>query len=116
MRFMRHNLIFAAALLVAYAGTALAQETAGPDALVQSFIKSTKGKTVAFVPIATGVSVMDIWTGEMQRSFDFYGINFKIRDPNWADEIARGRSHKEIARRLSLSPNTHRNHTQIVLS
>jgi DNA-binding NarL/FixJ family response regulator len=32
-----------------------------------------------------------------------------------ANEIASGRSHKEIARLLSVSPNTVRNHTQTVL-
>ncbi len=37
------------------------------------------------------------------------------RERQVADEIARGRTHKEIARLLSMSPNTVRNHTQTIL-
>lgn len=37
------------------------------------------------------------------------------RERQVADEIAKGRTHKEIARLLAMSPNTVRNHTQTIL-
>jgi len=51
--------------------------------LRSSYDKDIKGKTIAWVPIALGAPITDIWTAVMQEEAEARGMKFLLRDPNW---------------------------------
>ena len=78
--------LFAAALaLVAAPLAASAQQAGGTKTaheLRAEFDKSVKGKTIAFLPIALGVPLMDEWGYNIKAGAEAYGMKFIVRDPN----------------------------------
>jgi ribose transport system substrate-binding protein len=62
--------------------TALAQEeTKTAHELRADYDKDLKGKTIAFLPIATGVPLMDEWGRVIKNEAEWRGMKFIIRDP-----------------------------------
>jgi ribose transport system substrate-binding protein len=64
---------------------ALAQEETGTKTaheLRADYDKNIKGKTIAFLPIATGVPLMDEWGTVIKTEAEWSGMKFTIRDPN----------------------------------
>jgi len=88
---MSKNLIYAGTAL-AFAGAlavglshAVAQEDTGTKAareLRADYDKALKGKTVAFLPIASGVPLMDEWGRVIRTEAEGRGMKFIVRDPN----------------------------------
>jgi ribose transport system substrate-binding protein len=79
------TLLFAGAALAALPMWAGAQEESGTKTareLRSSFDKALQGKTVAFLPIALGVPLMDEWTRVVQEEAEWRGMKFVVRDPN----------------------------------
>jgi ABC-type sugar transport system substrate-binding protein len=63
-------------------GTARAQEeTKTAHELRAAYDKDLKGKTIAFLPIATGVPLMDEWGGVIKTEAEARGMKFIVRDP-----------------------------------
>lgn len=63
-------------------GTARAQdETKTAHELRADYDKDLRGKTVAFLPIATGVPLMDEWGRVIKTEAEWRGMKFIIRDP-----------------------------------
>jgi len=63
-------------------GTARAQEeTKTAHELRADYDKDLKGKTIAFLPIATGVPLMDEWGRVIKNEAEWRGMKFIIRDP-----------------------------------
>jgi ribose transport system substrate-binding protein len=65
-------------------GTALAQEEGGTKTaheLRADHDKNLKGKTIAFLPIATGVPLMDEWGRVIKTEAEWRGMKFIVRDP-----------------------------------
>jgi ribose transport system substrate-binding protein len=65
--------------------TVLAQEESGTKTaheLRADYDKSLKGKTIAFLPIATGVPLMDEWGRVIKTEAEWRGMKFVVRDPN----------------------------------
>jgi ribose transport system substrate-binding protein len=63
-------------------GTAAAQEeTKTAHELRADYDKDLKGKTIAFLPIATGVPLMDEWGRVIKSEAEWRGMKFIIRDP-----------------------------------
>ncbi len=63
---------------------ALAQEETGTKTaheLRADYDKDLKGKTIAFLPIATGVPLMDEWGRVIKTEAEWRGMKFVIRDP-----------------------------------
>jgi ribose transport system substrate-binding protein len=64
---------------------AMAQEETGTKAgreLRADYDKALKGKTVAFLPIASGVPLMDEWGRVIRTEAEGRGMKFIVRDPN----------------------------------
>ena len=64
--------------------TALAQEETGTKTaheLRADYDKDLKGKTIAFLPIATGVPLMDEWGRVIKTEAEWRGMKFIVRDP-----------------------------------
>jgi ribose transport system substrate-binding protein len=62
--------------------TAVAQEeTKTAHELRADYDKDLKGKTIAFLPIATGVPLMDEWGRVIKNEAEWRGMKFIIRDP-----------------------------------
>jgi ABC-type sugar transport system substrate-binding protein len=79
------TLLFAGAALAALPMWAAAQEESGTKTareLRSSFDKALQGKTVAFLPIALGVPLMDEWTRVVKEEAEWRGMKFVVRDPN----------------------------------
>ncbi|HYM04694.1 MAG TPA: sugar ABC transporter substrate-binding protein [Stellaceae bacterium] len=73
----------AAAIWVGGSAAALAQEeTKTAHELRADYDKNLKGKTIAFLPIATGVPLMDEWGRVIKTEAEWRGMKFVIRDPN----------------------------------
>ena len=73
----------AAAAFVGGTTAALAQgETKTAHELRADYDKDLKGKTIAFLPIATGVPLMDEWGQVIKTEAEWRGMRFVIRDPN----------------------------------
>jgi len=65
-------------------GSAFAQEESGTKTaheLRADYDKDLKGKTIAFLPIATGVPLMDEWGRVIKTEAEWRGMKFIIRDP-----------------------------------
>src|SRR6201982_511413 len=65
-------------------GAALAQEEGGTKTaheLRADHDKNLKGKTIAFLPIATGVPLMDEWGRVIKTEAEWRGMKFVVRDP-----------------------------------
>jgi len=65
-------------------GGAFAQEEGGTKTaheLRADHDKNLKGKTIAFLPIATGVPLMDEWGRVIKTEAEWRGMKFIIRDP-----------------------------------
>jgi ribose transport system substrate-binding protein len=85
----RHSWAGIAASLAALAGvglptTVLAQEESGTKTaheLRADYDKDLRGKTIAFLPIATGVPLMDEWGRVIKTEAEWRGMKFIIRDP-----------------------------------
>ncbi len=45
--------------------------------------EALKGKTIAWVPIALGIPLADIWTQVMRAEAEARGMKLEVRDPNW---------------------------------
>ena len=75
-------LSLAAVGLFGLQGTARAQdETKTAHELRADYDKDLKGKTIAFLPIATGVPLMDEWGRVIKTEAEWRGMKFIIRDP-----------------------------------
>jgi ribose transport system substrate-binding protein len=62
--------------------TARAQEeTKTAHELRADYDKDLKGKTIAFLPIATGVPLMDEWGRVIKNEAEWRGMKFIVRDP-----------------------------------
>src|SRR5271165_3160100 len=64
--------------------TALAQEETGTKTaheLRADYDKDLKGRTIAFLPIATGVPLMDEWGRVIKTEAEWRGMKFVVRDP-----------------------------------
>src|SRR5579863_82600 len=64
---------------------ATAQEEGGTKTareLRSSYDKALQGKTIAFLPIALNVPLMDEWTRVVQQEAEWRGMKFVVRDPN----------------------------------
>ena len=64
---------------------AMAQEEGGTKTareLRSSYDKALQGKTIAFLPIALNVPLMDEWTRVVQQEAEWRGMKFVVRDPN----------------------------------
>src|SRR4029079_18700729 len=72
----------AGAALLAFAGTALAEDDPGPGA----FAKALNGKRVALVPMAMGFDLAQGWAAYLKREVEGWGGKFETRDPNWSIE------------------------------
>lgn len=62
-----------------------AQEETGTKTaheLRADYDKDLKGKTIAFLPIATGVPLMDEWGRVIKTEAEWRGMKFIVRDPN----------------------------------
>src|SRR6185312_4083700 len=68
--------------LLAFAGTAFAEEDPGPGA----FAKALNGKRVALVPMAMGFDLAQGWAAYLKREVEGWGGTFETRDPNWSIE------------------------------
>ena len=44
---------------------------------------SLKGKTIAWVPLALGIPLTEIWTQVMRAEAEARGMKLAVRDPNW---------------------------------
>ena len=76
--------IVAAAVVAAGPATVRAQEEGGTKTaheLRAQYDKDLKGKTIAFLPIATGVPLMDEWGRVIKTEAEWRGMKFVIRDP-----------------------------------
>lgn len=63
-------------------GSARAQEeTKTAHELRADYDKDLKGKTIAFLPIATGVPLMDEWGRVIKTEAEWRGMKFIVRDP-----------------------------------
>ncbi len=65
-------------------GTVSAQEEGGTKTaheLRADYDKDLKGKTIAFLPIATGVPLMDEWGRVIKTEAEWRGMKFIVRDP-----------------------------------
>jgi ribose transport system substrate-binding protein len=65
-------------------GAVLAQEEGGTKTaheLRADHDKNLKGKTIAFLPIATGVPLMDEWGRVIKTEAEWRGMKFVVRDP-----------------------------------
>jgi len=47
-----------------------------------AYDKALQGKTIAFLPIALNVPLMDEWTRVVQQEAEWRGMKFVVRDPN----------------------------------
>jgi ribose transport system substrate-binding protein len=74
----------ASVALVAIPVKVIAQEDTGTKTaheLRADYDKNLKGKTIAFLPIATGVPLMDEWGRVIKTESEWRGMKFVIRDP-----------------------------------
>lgn len=74
--------VMALASLAIPAQGAPVQGTQAARELNATFNKSVRGKTIAFLPIATGVPLMDEWWRVIRTEAAARGIKTLIRDPN----------------------------------
>jgi len=70
------------AALLAFAGTAMADDDPGPAAYSQAL----SGKRVALVPMAMGFDLAQGWAAYLKREVEGWGGAFETRDPNWSIE------------------------------
>jgi len=68
--------------MLGLAGSALAQEDAGPAAYSQAL----KGKKVVLIPMAMGFDLAQGWTHYIKKEVEGFGGTFETRDPNWSVE------------------------------
>jgi len=76
--------IVAAAAVAGGPATVRAQEEGGTKTaheLRAQYDKDLKGKTIAFLPIATGVPLMDEWGRVIKTEAEWRGMKFVVRDP-----------------------------------
>ena len=59
------------------------QRTPAEGKVRQQFDKSIKGKTIAYLPIATGTDLGDAWWYQIRKGAERLGLKAIIRDPNW---------------------------------
>ncbi|MGP0058887.1 MAG: sugar ABC transporter substrate-binding protein [Beijerinckiaceae bacterium] len=85
---MSKKLVCAGAALALIGGLALGlshamaqEETKAARELRADYDKALKGKTVAFLPIASGVPLMDEWGRVIRTEAEGRGMNFIVRDP-----------------------------------
>src|SRR5271169_6149936 len=72
------------AVFVGGSTVALAQEETGTKTaheLRADYDKDLRGKTIAFLPIATGVPLMDEWGTVIKTEAEWRGMKFIVRDP-----------------------------------
>lgn len=86
MRTKLRTLAAAAALTVAVATTAGADESRLKTSaeMFANFQEATQGKTVAFVPQATGIPLTDGWIRVMQEEAEALGMSLEVRDAAWS--------------------------------
>src|SRR5689334_8951803 len=76
--------LVAAAAIAGGPATVRAQEEGGTKTaheLRAQYDKDLKGKTIAFLPIATGVPLMDEWGRVIKTEAEWRGMKFVVRDP-----------------------------------
>ncbi|MFC3227440.1 sugar ABC transporter substrate-binding protein [Marinibaculum pumilum] len=74
--------LFGGALVLALAGGAVAQESRLKSSaeMYDSFVEATKGRTIAWVPQATGMPLTDGWTQVMRQEAADLGMTLEMRD------------------------------------
>jgi ABC-type sugar transport system substrate-binding protein len=70
-----------AVAVVLAAGTARAQDAG--TALKTDYQGALSGKTIAFVPMALGVPLMDTWNHVIATEAERSGMRYEVRDPAW---------------------------------
>ena len=78
-------MLAAGAALAVLPMVATAQEESGTKSareLRASYDKALQGKTVAFLPILSGVPLMDEWTRVVKEGAELRGMKYVVRDPN----------------------------------
>ena len=78
-----HGGLAIAALVIGPTAAPAQEETGTKTAreLRADYDKNLKGKTIAFLPIATGVPLMDEWGNVIKTEAEWRGMKFVIRDP-----------------------------------
>ena len=80
------RLLFAVAATVAIASPLAGQEMSGRNSSAELRTKTEealKGKTIAWVPVALGIPLTEIWTKGIRDEAAQRGMNVVVRDPNW---------------------------------
>lgn len=72
-----------AALSLAAATPAFAQAAAKTTDFPAATDK-TKGKSIAYLPVAMGITLTEIWWSQIQKGAESAGMKALIRDPNWS--------------------------------
>jgi ribose transport system substrate-binding protein len=54
--------------------------------LVNKTDTELKGKTIAYLPVAMGVTLMEAWWHEIQAGAAFSGMKSEVKDPNWSTQ------------------------------
>ncbi len=70
--------------LAAGAGQALAQGKGLDEPFRQPYLKALEGKTVAYVPLAMNVDLMQGWYAGLKKELEPLGVKFVLRDANWS--------------------------------
>ncbi|TWT00649.1 sugar ABC transporter substrate-binding protein [Reyranella sp. CPCC 100927] len=70
--------------LITSAGQALAQGKGLDEPFREPYLKALQGKTVAYVPLAMNVDLMQGWYAGMKRELEPLGVKFVLRDANWS--------------------------------
>lgn len=73
----------AAALALCMSGTALAQLKGLNEPGRDDYVKTMKGKTVAYLPIALSFDLTRGWLEGLKKELEPLGVNIVVRDPNW---------------------------------
>jgi ABC-type sugar transport system substrate-binding protein len=74
-------------LLAALAGAStsvLAQGKGLDEPFRQPYLKALQGKTIAYVPLAMNVDLMQGWYAGLKKELEPLGVKFVLRDANWS--------------------------------
>lgn len=73
----------AALLALGVAGSAFAQLKGMNEPGRDDYVKTMKGKTVAYLPIALSFDLTRGWLEGIRKELEPLGVNIVVRDPNW---------------------------------
>ncbi|HKU98333.1 MAG TPA: sugar ABC transporter substrate-binding protein [Vineibacter sp.] len=81
------RLVAGGALLAGLAGAssaALAQGKGLDEPFRAPYLKALEGKTIAYVPLAMNVDLMQGWYAGLKKELEPLGVKFVLRDANWS--------------------------------